>query len=563
MLANEDAALIINTREQTQNESPNEQPLSNITLIKHLSKTTWPLVFTGFMLAGEGFAKAYIISKAGQNAMAADSLLQTTFSLMVMDSGFLNPLSALIAQEFGRQNYEKIGQYVRQGWLLSLILCTPAMSVLLAAEPILNLLGQDREITSLVGPYARVYSFACPAIFGIFVDSALLMSTSRVKSIIPFHIASALIDIGVSFLLINGRFGFPDLGVTGSGYGILFQSWLIWISLKLYFLRNEFNSYKLFNFREMDFNLLLQTIKLGVPITVASLLNQVSYFLIGMMTGKLGSLSLAINNVAKVYLGLFVPIDIGINQASQILISQSKGRKDYAQMRRYGKLGVTIEGLLNTIPVGIYCIFPIQLVSLFIPRENIQGHETTVRLSFVTVAISKLLLSIQGPIIGNLNGLLDTYFPAIVQVICSLAIILPLSYLMAFTFNWELVGINAAACIGTAISIIPLLYRWHVCSHRIEDTSEPINQSDLADSQPVIVTREPDEEHGRDTLISAKDDSSNSSDSHNDNGRHSIWKNSTVTMYRATSDREDRERLISPQIDVSPTAEASTQNLNP
>ncbi len=495
MLSTEEAALIVNTNEQIQNESNQDQTVSTTMLANQLFATTWPLITTGFVLAGEGFAKAYIISKVGQNGLAADALLQTTFSFMVMDSTFLNPLSALIAQEHGKQNHEKIGQYVRQGWVLSIALCIPAVGVLLAAEPILNLLGQNKEITALVGPYARAYSFACPAIYGTFVDSAFLMSTLRVKSLIPFHIASALLDLGFSYAFINGKFIFPQLGVAGSGYGVLMQSWLIWLSFKLYFLKAEFNSYKLFNFRVMNFDLLLQTLRLGLPITASSIFNQVSSFLIGMMTGKLGGASLAINSIARVYLGLFVPIDIGINQASQILISQSKGKKDFVQMRRYGNIGVTIEGLINLIPVVIYAIIPIQLVSLFLSKDSIAGLDTIVRLSFLTMAISKLLLSIQGPIIGNLNGLLDTFVPAFVQIICTLGFILPLSYLLAFPLHWNIIGINTAACVGTALSIIPLLYRWHKCCNHVQELSERLDGDQENPGSPILLEAEivPDE----------------------------------------------------------------------
>lgn len=432
-------------------------------IIRRFTKTSVPLMIVGAVIAGEVFIRITLLSKQGSLSLGADALLGTTSGFIyAVDNGLLGPINPMIAQCL---NKREIGNIVRQGWLLGAALSIPTIAILSAAEPILNLFGQDSELTSLVGPYAGIVSLASPAMYWLIVDTSFLTASSRFKSIVAYYTVSAGLGTGLSYLLI------PKYGLMGSGYTTLIRSWVAFAGLKCYFATKEFRGYELFNFRELDIKHLKQMIRLGSPLTMFALGDQIRNFVVGMMMGWLGPTQLAIHQASNTFLQFIMPINVGISQATQICVSQFKGVGDFHHMRMSGNLGILCEAGINIVPAIFFCAFSRELTSFFLPEDEIADLHNLIIWVFISRSLSNILDSIQGPTVENLKGLLDTLFPSIIQLVTALAVMMPLSYLLGFVCNWELAGINTAACIGTAINLPPLLWRWYRMSHSVENLS--------------------------------------------------------------------------------------------
>lgn len=447
--------------DESSNDSDYEEQ-QNYQTVKELIKGTFPLFAIGMVKSVSEFSKVLIISKLNYQALASNILYKNTFDFFaVTNYGLLTPLSPLVAQYFGRQNYQEIGKIVKQGWLISFVLSISSTVMLLSSiTPILTLFGQDKTIISMVQSYSRVVSFACPAILGIVVDVSFLNAISKTNVLIPLFMFSSSLGVCLSYFLLSGKFNIPK-EITSFGYAVLIESWLSWVIIKCFFLKKEFRPYKLFNFYLIDYDHFKQIFKLALPATVISLIEQLRPFLIANMIGRIDPRQLALNQAIESYLQFFTPLTLGIAQASQILVSQFKGKGDYIRMRRFGNTGVLLNICVNIIPLLLFCVFPTQLASNFISQDNTKNLGIIVRLAFIGRAVSVNLHSIQDSFSQNLNGLLDIFFPSFIQLLCSFVIIIPLSYFMSVKLGWEIVGIYTADCVGTLVTIGPLLWRWH------------------------------------------------------------------------------------------------------
>ncbi|HQY22759.1 MAG TPA: MATE family efflux transporter [Gammaproteobacteria bacterium] len=449
---------------------------------QQLIKTTLPLVMVGVFGTVEDFFRIKFISELGSDALAVDALQGITFGfLLASETGFLNSATMMMAQSFGKGKKEEVGQTAQQGWILGAALSIPTMGVLWFVEPILNLFGQDPKLTAMVSPFARAVAFASPAIYWTVIDTAFLNAISKQYALVPLFFSSAAFGIGMSYYLL------PEVGIVGSGYTILAQAWLRWAALKGYFLLGDFKDYGLFKVRFQGLSHLKKMATYGSPIAALSLGDQIRYFVTGMMNGWLGSEQLAINQSANLYLRFLTPPILGIRQASQILIAQYKGRNDYQNVRRFGKMGIYMEMGINTIPLFAYSLFSMQLATYIVPKQELEGLESFVRWVFITKAISRMLESASIPLSENLKGLLDTCFPSIVQLISSLAVILPLSYVFGFVFDWELTGLNVAVGVGAAVNIPSLLWRWCKLTYPAESANSQESNARLSLSKDGII----------------------------------------------------------------------------
>ncbi len=330
---------------------------------------------------------------------------------------------------------------------------------------------------SSIDPYAKIICFSVLPTFLSTVDTIFLQSTSKASNLIKLRLFATGFNLGISYILIYGKLGFPALGLLGSGYTSLIQSWLYCLILKFYLYKNEdFKEYGFFKFNYFSLNKLKKIIKLGIPLYLLSLGDQAGNFINNIMLGWSGTSQVAINQIAITYIQFISPPIHGIRQATQIYIAQFNGRKDYLNIKNFGNIGIFLEASLNLFPLLAFSIFPYQLANFFIKREDFLDFEDFVRIAFITKALEKILKGIQNSTSENLRSLFDTYYPSIIQLLITYSIVLPLSYFMGVVLDWKSTGINAAACVGAIITMLPLLDRWKKFNNTTDVTDNTIEQ---------------------------------------------------------------------------------------
>lgn len=450
------------TQTLSDNKATSETQISTLAVVKNIFKVGFPLGVVNGLRVGESFLIARFLKEAGENELATDALL-TLYSnfLMLPNSALVNTMPTnMLSKSYSAGQDLKVGRIVMQGWILAGALSIPVIAVLSVAEPVLNAFGQPSELTKPVGTYARVISFAIPAFLGNMVDTNFLKSVSKEYQLIPFQMLSVGIGIGASYVFVLGKLGFSAQGAVGIGYALILQSWVTWLVTKGYFYFNkDFKSFELFNFSRRGFEYFKEMLKLGWPLWTLSLVDSGGSFAIGMMVGLLGKNQISINQISSLYLRIFnTPID-GIRQANPICVSKLRGKKKYHEMQRYGYTGILLLTGINILPFIIFSSIPYPLVDLIASEEAAQEMDSLIRTIFITKAIANIFDVIKLGISDNLSSLDETFFPTIVQILSSLAIVLPLSYLLAFTFELDVAGLNIASSIGVGVSIPILLKR--------------------------------------------------------------------------------------------------------
>lgn len=430
-------------------------------IFKKIQQTTLPLVVVGTLSSLEVYIRSKLITNEDSSNLAVEGLHAITFGfILATDSGLLNPAVSLMSQAFGAGNLEEVGQIAKTGWWLGLGLAVPTIGIMLNAEHILKAFGQDPDLSYRVAQYARAACGASPAIYWLSIDTALLKTTNRSHAVLAMTALSALVGIGMSYLLIPGNSIIPKQGVIGSGYATLTQVWVSWLSLKVYFLTSQFRPFKLNPFHLQGCEQLKKFFKFGTPSSLASGIDQVRYFMTGMMIGWLGPLALALNQATDVYLQFTIPPILGIRQGTQVFVGQYKGLQDNKNLRYFGNLGILLENCILIPPLILYASIPDKLAANFLTESDVEELDAQIRLVFITKILSRILETVQGPLAENLKALLDNCYVAVVQIVSSLALVLPLSYVMGFVFDWELAGVNSAILVGAGSSIPPLLYHW-------------------------------------------------------------------------------------------------------
>ncbi|PKA49259.1 MATE efflux family protein DTX1 [Apostasia shenzhenica] len=182
----------------------------------------------------------------------------TGFSLMV---GMAAALETFCGQAFGAKQNHMLGIYLQRAMLVLVVVCIPVSIVWANAGQILMAIGQDKDISSEAGVYAK---WLIPALFAFGPLHCCIRFLQTQSIVIPVMVASAvtaLLHLLVCWLLVF-KFG---LGSRGAALSNSMAYWVNLMMLALY-VRLSPSCKKSWNgFSREAFHGLLSFIRLAIP----------------------------------------------------------------------------------------------------------------------------------------------------------------------------------------------------------------------------------------------------------------------------------------------------------
>nr|XP_057936414.1 multidrug and toxin extrusion protein 1-like [Doryrhamphus excisus] len=137
----------------------------------------------------------------------ASATISVTTSATGLGLGFA--CDTLVAQTFGGKNLLRVGVILQRGVIILLLFCLPCWGLLLNAQSILLLLGQDPEVTRIAQLYITAYLPAIPAMFlhhlqmsylqnqGIILPQVYTAAMANIANVVTNYVFIHLLKLGV------------------------------------------------------------------------------------------------------------------------------------------------------------------------------------------------------------------------------------------------------------------------------------------------------------------------------------------------------------------------------
>ena len=273
----------------------------------------------------------------------------------------------------------------------------------------------------------------------MFIMSNLLVSALRsVQTVaISFYISviSLVVNAGINYTLIFGRFGFPEMGIRGAAIGTLIARILELAIIVVYI---AFFDRKLELTRNPIFGADAQLKKdyktSFIPIAMAQILWGVS---VPMQTAILGHLSdnaIAANSVATTFYQYLKVIVIAMSSVSAVMIGNTIGQGDREKVKAAGRTLSVIDVCIGLTLGIILFLLRDPLLSMYnlTPEASVMARNLIAIMSIVMVG-----MSYQMPVsFGIIQGAGDSKFTLKMNLISTWLIVMPLSFLTAFVLHW-------------------------------------------------------------------------------------------------------------------------------
>ena len=305
---------------------------------------------------------------AAQVAQAAIGPISILYSVLFMIGfGYTRGTQILIARRMGEGNSQKVGEIV-DNTIITMISVSLVLFILvqLYATTFLNWIMKDQEVivaSELFLKY-RIWGVVASFVSCVFISFYSGIGNTTILTISVGFMS--IINIALNYVLVFGKFGFPEMGIAGSGLASSIAEWLsVIIMFCGVFIAHRRRHFHLFHIQKINFPLIQHMSRVSTPLVLQSVIANGAWFLFFTYIEKMGQDKLAISSILRQIL-IFVGIPVwALGSVTNTVVSNLVGQGNLPDVRMairriaamsFGMIGVQILVLL-IIPRAILHLF--------------------------------------------------------------------------------------------------------------------------------------------------------------------------------------------------------------
>ena len=409
----------------TKTETPSVRRIWNI---------AWPIMISLLAQNIIGVTDTAFLGRVGEVELGASAIGGLFYIILFMVGyGFTTGVQILIARRFGENNHEQIGKiFDNSFYFLTLT------SILVIA--FMNFFGESllRIIVSSDDIFEAAIDYLDYRIYGLFFATTALLFRSFYTGITFTRYLSlssmlmACINIALDYLLIFGKGGFPEMGISGAALASVISEACAMIFLAAISFNNQrVKPFRLFRFLKPDLKLIRSTLEVSIFVMIQFVLSLSVWFIFFLIIEKMGERPLAISNIGRsVYMFLMIP-GWALCSVTNTLVSNAlgEGKPDLVLPVTFKIMKFSVLSLLAVIIIAAF--FPYQVLGLFTSnRELIEAAIPT----YYVILSALFFFSNMSILFNAVLGTANTRITLIIEII-TLALYLAYTWLIAIKLH--------------------------------------------------------------------------------------------------------------------------------
>lgn len=453
--------------------------LSNYTpYFKQIAKLSYPIIIGQIGIVLMGVADVVMIGKIDATNLAAAGLANSVFFLISMIGlGTLMSVSSLVAQEKGAGHNNECAHLFRSGIIAAIILSVLISTVLFLLAANFSVFKQNYEVTFLAQKFLHLLNAGTLPLLLFVAAKQFSDGLSITKPSAYITMSALLLNIFLNWVLIYGNLGFEKMGLMGAGVATLISRIMMAASMIGYILWHKQYKHFIHLKEKINGNNSLKDIfRIGLPSGFQYFFEIGAFSAAGIIIGWIGKNEQAAHHIALSVASVTYMIATGISAAGSIMVGDSLGRKNKADIIRSGKAALIAGALFMGSCALILSTFGKLIIGFYINESEVASFATYLLL---IAAFFQLSDGIQCVSLGILRGIEDTKIPTVITIIAYWVIGIPVGYLLAFSFGLSLYGVWIGLLAGLTFSALMLSLRFIKMSRRMDVFKEVHNSQQL------------------------------------------------------------------------------------
>ena len=401
-----------------------------------------PLMATSILQQLFNAADIAVVGRfAGAQAMAAVGSNSSVINLILgLFIGLSVGANVVVANLIGAGHRSRINEAIHTVIAVSFIAGLIAMTVgLIAAGPILTMMGAPSEVMQSAMLYLRIYCLAMPFILLYNFASAILRSKGDSRRPLIALAMSGIINILLNLLLVIVF----HLHVIGVAVATVVSN-IIGSGLVLWFLMTEEETFR-FSFRRLTIKkqYLTSMIRIGLPAGLQGMVFSLSNVVIQSSVNSFGANAIAGSTAGQNLEFLSYCVINSFGQTTVTFTSQNYGFGDVARTKKVFRMSLLMGLGIDILVVILFMLFRVPLLHLFTTDEDVLAFALirAARVCSVHFLIGSYEISA-----GALRGMNHSLVPALISIFGT----------CAFRLVWVFLVVSRHHTFDTLMSVYPV-----------------------------------------------------------------------------------------------------------
>ncbi len=375
----------------------------------------------------------------GVSAVGLSSEIMYTFINIIVAMGLSIAITSIVAQLLGAKKNNEAHAFASESLRLGVLIAILIASIFFTfSKQILSASGAENKVLTLGASYMRICSIGM--LFNMFSNllNGIFRGCKDTKSPLYGAFVLNIVNISLDYLLIFGKFGFPELGINGAAIATTLGNVFCFLLL---LKRIKTLPFKL----SLKENIKLPNLKLLSNLAVPSAMQEAAFSiarLLGVfMVIRLGSLAFSANQIVVTIESISFMPGWGFAICATSLVGHSKGEKNFKKAKEYAWDSLLLACTTMGISAIIFLFFSKELVGLFIKADEVEVIKLGSKCLMIG-AIQQIPTAISMVLGGVLKGNGDSKTPFKASLFSNWALRVPLMYYfiylkkMPITYFW-------------------------------------------------------------------------------------------------------------------------------
>ena len=438
-----------------------------------LLSLAWPVVLSRSAQAVIGFCDALMSAPLGEHALAATTTGSlNTVAILILPMGVAFIVQSFAAQLSAKDDMDGAQRYGWYGVLLAALAGLFALALTPLVPAAIELTAYSPEVKQLMGGYIELRLLAVAAAVGFEAIGNWYGGLGNTRMQMAASLVMMVVNVALNALLIEGRLGFPALGVEGAALASVIATWTGFGVLAVLFWRDASGSLRaaLQPSRVGEF---VRMLRFGLPHGLNWFLEFSAFLLfIDVIVAEVGTVTVAAMMVVFQVNSVSYMPSFGLASSGAILAGQAVGRDARDEVPGILRLTMSTAAVWQATVGLLYLLVPGTIMGWFAPRGEATPELVSTGATLLALSAAWQLFDAVAMSTGEaLRAAGDTAWPMFARLLLAWIVFLPASYVSVVM--WEGGGIAAINCLilylAMLAAVLVLRFR-HGAWRRIELT---------------------------------------------------------------------------------------------
>jgi MATE family multidrug resistance protein len=384
----------------------------------------------------------FFVARLGVDALAGVSIALTFYvTSFLFCLGIVTAVTPLASAAFGAARKERVKIIGQQGVLIGLLVTIPFAIVLPLIDKVSILFGGETKAGLLAAEYLQGAAPGLPIWVAYVAIRSLAFATGKSSLTTIVMVLAIPVHAGLTYLLTFGGLTFPPLGVFGAGLAYAFTGAFAVTLLAVWGLATASDTFgQTFSAPyRFDLNACHEIMALGLPFSIRIVLREGVMPMVSFLLIPFGTATLAAHAIVARVADLAGAFAFGTNSAVNVRVGHGLGRLSLESVQRSVRVGACIAIMLSMLVGAAVILNAASIARVFLPTGDIAAVAAVVQL-LLPGAMLILVVGIQAPIAGALNGMKDARAPLFMAIASQWLVGIPAGFVLSRVLTAPAVG---------------------------------------------------------------------------------------------------------------------------